>query len=120
MYRLKQIDFDGSYHYSDFVEVEVISPTSFFLKQNYPNPFNPSTQIRYGIPEDGFVSLKVFNALGQAIAEPVSGFIPAGNHKAIFNASGLASGIYFYQLRVKPNGGQAGNFIETKKMILTK
>ena len=120
LYRLKQIDFDGSYHYSDFVEVEVISPTSFFLKQNYPNPFNPSTQIRYGIPEDGFVSLKVFNALGQAIAEPVSGFIPAGNHKAIFNASGLASGIYFYQLRVKPNGGQAGNFIETKKMILTK
>ena len=127
LYRLKQTDFDGSYHYSDIVEVEVISPASFFLKQNFPNPFNPSTEIRYGITEDGFVSLKVFNALGQVIAEPLNGFIRAGNHKIIFDASGLASGIYFYQMSVTPGGGQATpkggqakTFIETRKMVLTK
>jgi hypothetical protein len=112
-YRLKQIDFDGSYKYSDEVEVTLNLPVIFSLQQNYPNPFNPATQIRYSIPKDGFVSLKVYNTLGQQVRELVNGIIKAGNHEVLFDASGLASGIYLYQLN-------AGSHIQTQKMILLK
>ena len=68
MYRLKQLDHDGQYTYSNEVEVELNVPAEFSLSQNYPNPFNPATQISYSIPKDGFVNLKIFNALGQQVA----------------------------------------------------
>jgi len=119
-YRLKQIDFDGSFTYSDIIEVEVAVPNIFSLEQNYPNPFNPSTTIRYEIPEQSFVTIKVYDILGNEITTLVNEEKAAGNYEVEFNTSShsgnvrnLTSGIYFYRL-------QAGSFIETKKMILMK
>ena len=86
---------------------------SFFLEQNYPNPFNPTTNIKFYISDFGFVSLKLFDVLGNEIKTLVSEEKPAGNYNVQFDGSRLASGIYFYQLK-------AGNFIETRKMILLK
>jgi photosystem II stability/assembly factor-like uncharacterized protein len=97
------------------------SPATFALEQNYPNPFNPSTTIRYSIPtviasetkQPLFVSLKVYDVLGNEVTTLVNEEKPAGSYEVNFDASGLSSGIYFYKL-------QAGSFIETKKMILMK
>ena len=112
-YRLKQIDFLGTYEYSDEIEVEVNGPLTFVLEQNYPNPFNPSTLIKYSVPENGFVKLSVYNLVGEEVNLLVSGQVDAGFYEIEFNATALPSGIYFYKL-------QAGNFIETKKMVLMK
>jgi hypothetical protein len=116
-YRLKQIDFDGSYSYSNEVEVEVDAPLQFALSQNYPNPFNPTTQIEYSIPQDDYVSLRVYNALGQQVATLVNGIVKAGSHSVSFNASsaagGLSSGIYYYRI-------QSDNKVLVKKMMLMK
>ncbi len=86
-------------------------PLVYSLSQNYPNPFNPSTTIRYGLPHKSAVQLTVFNTLGQEVARLVNGEMQAGNHEARFVASGLSSGVYFYRLR-------AGDFVETKKLLL--
>jgi endo-1,4-beta-xylanase len=88
-------------------------PINFSLSQNYPNPFNPSTQIAYSIPRSSYISLKVYNLLGKQVAALFEGYRNAGNYKITFNAAGLASGIYLYQLK-------ADNFMETKKLILLK
>lgn len=88
-------------------------PTEFKLDQNYPNPFNPSTTISYQLPATGFVTLKVYNVLGEEVAELVNENKPAGNYSVNFNATELASGMYIYKI-------SAGNFIQTKKMILMK
>ena len=112
-YRLKQIDFDGSYEYSNIVEVEVNAPLQFALSQNYPNPFNPSTQIEYTIPEDGYVSLKVYNALGQEVANLVNGIQKAGSHDVTFNASSVSSGVYYYRI-------ESGENVSVKKMMVIK
>jgi hypothetical protein len=88
-------------------------PSTYKLFQNYPNPFNPSTQISYSIPQKSHVFLKVYDMIGKEIATLVNESKPAGNYEVNFNASGLASGIYFYKL-------QTGNFIDTKKMILLR
>ncbi|MER3524470.1 MAG: hypothetical protein C4326_10500 [Ignavibacteria bacterium] len=88
-------------------------PTAYVLRQNYPNPFNPSTRISYSIPEDAKVTLKVFNLLGQEVAELVNQEQTRGNYVALFEANKLASGVYFYRL-------EAGKFSETKKMLLMK
>jgi len=112
-YRLKQIDFDGSFEYSEIVEISFGVPSKFELAQNYPNPFNPSTTISYSLPKAGYVSLKVYNALGQEIAALVNGIKEAGNHKIDFNASNLNSGIYFYKI-------EAGDITQVKKMTLIK
>lgn len=90
-----------------------ISPQNFSLQQNYPNPFNPSTSIQYAIVSRQFVSLKVYDVLGNEVTTLVDEEKPAGIYKVDFNANGLSSGIYFYQLR-------ADNFIETKKMAIIK
>jgi hypothetical protein len=87
--------------------------SSYKLSQNYPNPFNPSTIINYQLPITNFVSLKVYDVLGNRVATLVNDEKPAGNYSVNFNASNLSSGIYFYQLK-------ANNFIQTKKMILIK
>jgi len=83
------------------------------VEQNYPNPFNPITTIKYQIPEMSSVTLKVFDVLGNEIAVLVNEEKTVGNHQVEFEASSLSSGIYFYQLK-------AGEFIETKKMLLLK
>jgi|GEM_PF-2780594 len=88
-------------------------PTVYDLGQNYPNPFNPSTKIRFSIPEAGLVTLKVFNSLGQEVAALFNGEVTAGNYESTFDASSVASGIYFYILNTK-------NYTSTKKMILLK
>jgi ligand-binding sensor domain-containing protein len=134
-YRLKQIDFDGTFEYSDIIDVEINSPTKFSLEQNYPNPFNPSTKIHYVIPnvvrnlkdfssqaprnDNAIVTLKVYDILGKEVATLVNEEKPAGSYEVEFNsvetfhATSLPSGVYFYQLR-------AGAFVETKKMILLR
>jgi len=85
----------------------------FMLSQNYPNPFNPSTLIKYSIPQNSFISLKVFNLLGQEVVTLYEGLRQAGNYVASFDGSALASGVYVYQLKVN-------DFLETKKLILLK
>ncbi|MCH8032275.1 MAG: T9SS type A sorting domain-containing protein [Bacteroidetes bacterium] len=112
-YRLKQIDFGGRYEYSDEIEVEVTGPLAFELGQNYPNPFNPSTSIKYSIPESGFVTLDVYNLLGEKVTSLVNGVQEAGRYEINFDASNLASGIYVYSLR-------SGSFNLVKKMLLMK
>ena len=88
-------------------------PSGYALLNNYPNPFNPSTTISFSIPNEEFASLKVFNSLGEEVAELVKEIVPAGNYSISFDANVLTSGIYLYQIK-------AGNFVETKKMILIK
>jgi hypothetical protein len=83
----------------------------FSMDQNYPNPFNPSTTIRYALPYRSHVALTVFNTLGQKVAELINADIDAGYHEIHFNASNLASGVYFYRI-------QAGSFVETKRVLL--
>ncbi len=112
-YRLKQIDFDGTFTYSNEVEVEVGTPNVFALEQNYPNPFNPSTVIKYSIPVDGLVTLNIYNTLGEKIKTLISQVQKAGNYEVSFDASKLASGVYIYRL-------ESGNFSSVKKMILNK
>ena len=116
-YRLKQIDFDGTFEYSSTIEVEVNSPTKFSLEQNYPNPFNPSTKISWQSPVISWQTLKVYDILGNEIATLVNEEKSAGQYEVEFNPESSiknpASGIYFYQLK-------AGDFVETKKMILMK
>lgn len=89
-------------------------PKEYFLSQNYPNPFNPSTLIKYGLPEDGFVSLKVYNLLGNEIKALVNGYQKAGNYEVVFeNDNNLPNGVYYYQLKTK-------NSTITKKALLIK
>lgn len=88
-------------------------PFAFALSQNYPNPFNPSTSIRFSIPEEGLVTLKIFNMLGQEVMTALNQKMAAGNHVVLFDASRLTTGVYFYQLN-------SGRHIETKKMTLLK
>jgi hypothetical protein len=94
-------------------ESDNLTPKGFALSQNYPNPFNPSTTIKYGIKERSFVELKVYDILGREIASLINEEQNAGYHEINFNASKLSSGVYLYQLK-------AGQFIETKKMLLLK
>ncbi len=111
-YRLKQIDTDGQFEYSDEIEVELV-PTEFTLYQNYPNPFNSSTVIRYSLPRSSSVEIFVFNTIGEIIKREVIGNQDTGNYEWTFNDNELSSGTYFYRL-------QAGSFVETKKMVMMK
>jgi hypothetical protein len=88
-------------------------PAGYALEQSYPNPFNPSTTITFMIPVNSYVSLKVYNSLGQVMAELAGREYSAGRHSVTFNASNLASGIYYYSMR-------AGEFTMVQKMILQK
>ncbi len=112
-YRLKQIDFDGTFKYSDVVEVTVTLPDKYTLEQNFPNPFNPTTTIKYSIPASGFVSLRVYNLLGQEVATLVNENKKAGSHSVVFNASSLSSGVYICKII-------AGHFTSTRKLMLLK
>jgi len=85
----------------------------FTLNQNYPNPFNPSTRISFIIPQSGYTTLKVFDVLGNEVANIIEGELSQGSYELLFDASGLSSGIYFYSLT-------SGEFSKTMKMILSK
>jgi hypothetical protein len=111
-YRLRQIDNDGQYKYSYTIAVSVL-PSQIDLEQNFPNPFNPTTKIIFSIPQKSIVSLKVYDPLGNEVANLVNVEMEAGRYETSFDASLLPSGVYFYKLT-------AGNFIETKKMLLLK
>ncbi|MEP0861962.1 MAG: T9SS type A sorting domain-containing protein [Ignavibacterium sp.] len=113
LYRLKQIDYDGSYKIFNSVAVNFSVPVKFALEQNYPNPFNPTTSIQYSIGSKQFVSIKVFNVLGNEVATLVNENKEAGSYGVEFNASDLPSGIYYYKL-------SAGNYSDVKKMMLIK
>ncbi len=109
-YRLKQIDTDGGFEYSDVVTVgNAVNK----LSQNYPNPFNPTTQISFSVAQASNVNISVYNALGQKVTELVNKNMNAGNHTVNFNGSNLASGFYFYRLDV-------GDYSKTMKMMLIK
>ncbi|MFI5237477.1 MAG: S8 family serine peptidase [Ignavibacteriales bacterium] len=112
-YRLKQIDFDGTFEYSNEVFAEVNAPKNYVLMQNYPNPFNPSTTIEFSIPQTSNVIVEVYNIVGELVASLVNQTLEAGYHRLNFNASNLPSGTYIYQLK-------ANGHFETKKMVLLK
>ena len=111
-YRLKQIDFDGNYKYSEVINLDVIV-TDFALAQNFPNPFNPNTTISWQMTSSNLVTLKVYDVLGNEIELLVSEYKEAGYHSFNFDASEYGSGVYFYSLR-------AGSYTEIKKMNLIK
>jgi endo-1,4-beta-xylanase len=98
---------------TDVRNVNGNNPKVFALDQNYPNPFNPTTQIKYSVPQSGYVSLKVYNLFGAEVATLFAGVRQSGNYTATFSGNGLASGVYFYRM-------QANNFTDTKKLILLK
>lgn len=113
LYRLKQIDFDGAFEYTDVLEVNLGSPNKFELTQNYPNPFNPVTNIQFNLPEESRVRLSIFNVLGEEVVELLNESISAGFHNVKFDGTKFNSGIYFYKL-------EADDFMQIKKMMLVK
>ncbi len=112
-YRLKQIDYDGTFKYSKVVEINLSGPNKFELGQNYPNPFNPTTTINFALPKTERVRIIVYNLIGQEVYQVTNRDYDAGNHSIQFNGSNLSSGVYFYRI-------QAGTFSQVKKMILMK
>ncbi len=113
VYRLKQIDYDGSIEYSNEVFIDNPAPVDFVLEQNYPNPFNPSTTISYSVPVKSHITLKVYNALGKEVITLINEEQSPGTYQIAFITMNLASGVYFYRLK-------AGDYACTNKMILMK
>jgi len=113
LYRLKQIDFDGTYKYSNETEVNINIPYEFSLEQNYPNPFNPSTIIKFSLPVESNVKIVIYNSLGESVTTLLNSKLEAGYHEVEFNASGLATGIYYYRM-------ETSEFSSIKKMLLLK
>lgn len=118
-YRLKQVDYNGQYEYSNVIEIEVSNiPSQFELVQNFPNPFNPTTRINFNLAVDSRVSIKIFNSIGEEVKTLVSGNYSAGLHNETFDASGLNSGVYVYKIEAVGIDGKS--FTAAKKMILAK
>ena len=97
----------------DVEDEEAMLPTEYSVSQNFPNPFNPSTRIQYSLPYSSTVKISIFNILGEKVTDLINGEMSAGYHDVDFNASRLASGVYIYRIK-------AGDFVETKKMVLMK
>jgi hypothetical protein len=118
-YRLKQIDHNGAFVYSNEIEVTIgMIPNTIMLEQNFPNPFNPTTTIEFALPQSGFVTLKMFDVLGREVATLVNDWKEAGSYKIAFDIRNStfaisSSGVYFYQM-------QAGAFVQTKKLMLLR
>lgn len=112
-YRLKQIDRDGNFEYSKSIEAIGSVPITFALSQNYPNPFNPKTVISYSIASASNVMLKVFDPIGREVALLVHEEMEPGIYTAVFDGSGLSSGVYFYRL-------DAGSFSDVKQLTILK
>jgi hypothetical protein len=120
VYRLKQLDLDGTVHFTDPVDplgvtgvAGKVLPTVYSLSQNYPNPFNPSTVIEFALPKDTYVQLEVYNILGQKVMTLVDAVQTAGYHSVKFDGTSLASGMYLYRLA-------AGQQTFMKKLVLMK
>ena len=112
-YRLKQIDLNGEFEYSNEIEIDINVPIKFQLNQNYPNPFNPTTTIKFQVPIKSNVSIKIFDVLGREVEVLVDEVKEAGFYNVLFDASKLASGVYLYSI-------QTENYSNTKKLILIK
>jgi hypothetical protein len=115
-YRIKEVDLNGSVGYSQTVSFTLAAsdtPARYLLEQNYPNPFNPGTTLRYSLPVGSFVTLSVFNPLGQIVASLVNEEQEAGVHEVRFASGNLSSGVYYYRLK-------AGKFTETKELLLIR
>lgn len=117
-YRLKQINFDGTFAYSNIIEVNAKLPGDFILNQNFPNPFNPSTTISFNLPLDSKVKISVFNSLGELITDIVDQEFTAGKHEIRFDALNLASGIYLYKIKALKLDGSFWS--DSKKMLILK
>lgn len=117
LYRLKQIDMDGTFEYSQAVEIILYNPREFELYQNYPNPFNPSTKVKFTLPFDSFVKIKLYDVLGNEVGLLMNDEVKAGEHEIVFSVNDLSvplsSGIYFLKLK-------AGDFQKSIKLTLTK
>jgi hypothetical protein len=119
-YRLKQIDFDGSFHYSKEINLNIdFTPKEFTLYQNYPNPFNPSTTIKYALPFESSVDIIIYNPIGQKINEFNEGIREAGYYKINWQPDKISSGIYFYSITARSTDGKK-IFTQTKKMLYMK
>ena len=112
-YRLKQMDNDGTYEYSEVVIIEANIPNDLYVIRNYPNPFNPETKIYFTIPEKQLVSLKIYNTLGEVVTELVNEIKEAGTYSVTFDGSNLSSDVYFYRF-------ESPTFTKSNKMILLK
>jgi len=113
-YRIKQIDYDGTFEYFELEQIIAINPPGkFTLLQNYPNPFNPVTTIKFVVREKSNVTVTIFNSIGEDVLTLVNEEKVAGSYEVNFNATGFTSGIYYYKL-------QTDDFAQTKKMILMK
>jgi len=112
-YRLKQIDYDGSFKIYNSVEVDYQTVKEYSLAQNYPNPFNPSTEINYTLAKSGNITLKVYNLLGSEIITLVDGYMEAGKYSIRFDGEDITSGVYFYTIKTD-------DFTSTRKMMLMK
>lgn len=119
-YRVKQIDYDGSFTYTPTIQVDFHGvPENFALFQNFPNPFNPVTKIRYSIPNTSTVNIRIYNSLGEMVSQIVNEIQEANNYEIEFDGSGFASGVYFYSLEAYALEGGL-RFQNTKKMIVLK
>jgi len=94
------------------------APVGYMLHQNYPNPFNPGTEISFSLAKSSFVTLEIYNSLGQKVATLINNEMNSGNHKITFNASDLSSGIYYYRIAIHSDKIQAVEFQSVKKMLL--
>ncbi len=113
-YRLKQIDIDGKFKYSQIVTLKQSQIAKYELKQNYPNPFNPNTEIYYSLPKAGVITLKIYNILGERVTTLVNEFKEAGEYSAQFNTNtNLPSGVYITRM-------ESGSYSKIIKMILLK
>ena len=111
-YRLKQVDYDGHFEYSNQIEAE-LTPQAYYLSQNYPNPFNPTTNIKFTVPESGKVKVKIFDMLGSEVRTILNETRNPGTYELNIDASDLSSGVYFYSM-------ESGKFHSVRKMILMK
>jgi photosystem II stability/assembly factor-like uncharacterized protein len=120
LYRLKQIDYNGSFEYSEQVAVNLtFIPSEYYISQNYPNPFNPSTTIKYSLPVESQVRINIYNALGEIIEELVSKSQNSGNYEVTWNAKNYSSGIYYYSFEVNSADGSQSHR-EMKKIVYLK
>ena len=117
-YRLKQIDYNGNHEYFYLQnEITIGTPDEFSLNQNYPNPFNPETKIDYRLPDDGNVTLSIYDINGRLISTLINGQVSSGYHSVNFNASDVSSGIYYYKLEFN---GNDKSFSKVMKMVVLK
>ena len=120
LYRLKQIDYDGTYEYSEQISVDVtFVPSEIYISQNYPNPFNPTTSIKYSLPEESMVKIKIYNSVGELIQLFVSEVKQPGNYETVWNAENHSSGIYFYSFEIDYTNGNR-SYREMKKIVYMK